>query len=58
MVIAMNADGSRPVSMRVNVAATLPALPWIAAGLLAGGVIFLTGGVLLIVVPLRRASWR
>ncbi len=58
MVIAMNADGSRPVSMRVNVAATLPALPWVAAGLLAGGVVFAIGGVLLIVIPLRRASWR
>jgi len=58
MVIAMNADGSRPVSMRVNVAATLPALPWIAAGLLAGGAVFLIGGALLIAVPLRRASSR
>ena len=44
MVVAMNADGSRPVAMRVNVAATLPALPWIAAGLLISGVIFLIGG--------------
>ena len=43
VVVAMNADGSRPVTMQVNVAATLPALPWIAAGLL-------------IAVPLRRAS--
>jgi hypothetical protein len=58
MVIAMNADGSRPVSMRVNVAATLPALPWITVGLLAGGAVFLAGGVLLIAVPLRRASRR
>jgi hypothetical protein len=56
MVVAMNADGSRPVSMRVDVAATLPALPWIAAGLLAGGVVFLAGGIALIAVPLRRAS--
>jgi hypothetical protein len=56
MVVAMNADGSRPVTMQVNVAATLPALPWIAAGLLTGGIIFLAGGVLLIAVPLRRAS--
>jgi len=53
MVVAMNADGSRPVSMRVNVAATLPALPWIAAGLLGGGLAFLIGGVLLMVVPVR-----
>ncbi|HLK73565.1 MAG TPA: DUF4389 domain-containing protein [Streptosporangiaceae bacterium] len=58
MVVAMNADGSRPVNLQVNVAATLPALPWIAAGLLIGGIIFLTGGVLLIAVPLRRASGR
>ena len=56
MVVAMNADGTRPVSLQVNVAATLPALPWIAAGLLIGGIIFLIGGVLLIVIPLQRAS--
>jgi hypothetical protein len=56
MVVAMNADGSRLVNLQVNVAATLPALPWIAAGLLIGGIIFLAGGVLLIAVPLRLAS--
>jgi hypothetical protein len=56
MVVAMNADASRPVNLQVNVAATLPALPWIAADLLIGGIIFLTGGVLLIAVPLRLAS--
>lgn len=58
MVVAMNADASRPVSLQVNVAATLPALPWIAAGLLIGGFIVLAGGVLLIAVPARRASMR
>ena len=56
MVIAMNADGSQPVNMQVNVAATLPALPWIATGLLIGGIIFLVGGILLIVIPVRRVS--
>ena len=56
MVVAMNADGSRPVSLQVDVAATLPVLPWIAAGLLIGGIIFLIGGVLLIAVPLRQVS--
>jgi Domain of unknown function (DUF4389) len=58
MVVAMNADGSRPVNLQVHVAATLPALPWIAAGLLIGGIIFLAGGILLIVIPVRRASAR
>ena len=58
MVVAMNADGSRPVSLQVNVAATLPALPWITAGLLMGGIIFLIGGILLIAIPLRRTSIR
>ena len=57
MVVAMNADGSRPVNMQVNLAATLPWLPWVAAGLLIGGIIFLVGGILLIVIPVRRASW-
>jgi len=56
MVVAMNADGSRPVSVQVNVAATLPALPWIATGLLIGGFACLVGGVLLIAIPLRRTS--
>src|SRR5512142_2428657 len=56
-VVAMNADGSRPVNMQVNLAATLPWLPWVAAGLLIGGIIFLVGGILLIVIPVRRASW-
>ena len=42
--------------MQVNGAATLPALPWIATGLLVAGVICLAGGVLLIAIPLRRAS--
>jgi hypothetical protein len=57
-VAAMNADGSRPVAVRVSVAASLPALPWIAAGLLAGGILLLAGGVALIAVPARRAASR
>jgi len=56
MVAAMNANGARRVSVRVNVAATLPALPWRAGGLLVGGIIVLAGGVLLLVIPIRRAS--
>ena len=56
MVVAMNANGSSPVNVHVDVAATLPALPWIAGGLLAGGIIILAAGVLLLVIPIRRVS--
>ena len=55
-VVAMNADGSAPVSVRVNVAATLPALPWVATGLLIAGVVFLAAGALLIAFPVFGAS--
>ena len=55
-VIAMNASGSRPVSVRVTGSATLSALPWIAAGLLVGGILVAVAGVVLIAVPIRRAS--
>ena len=55
-VVAMNADGSRPVAVRIGVTATMPALPWIATGLLASGVLILAAGVILIVVPVRRAA--
>jgi hypothetical protein len=55
-VVAMNADGSRPVSVHVDVGATLPALPWVEASLLAAGVVALAGGIVLLVIPIRRAS--
>jgi hypothetical protein len=51
IVVAMNADGSRPVSVRVNVAAEFPELAPIAAGLLIGGFIFLALSVALILIP-------
>jgi Domain of unknown function (DUF4389) len=56
MVVAMNARGTAPVSVLVDVAATLPALPWIATGLLIAGAVFLLAGALLIVFPIRNAS--
>jgi hypothetical protein len=55
-VAAMNADGSRPVAVRIRVAAALPSLGWIAAGLLASGVLVLAAGMALIAVPARRAA--
>ena len=56
MVVAMNADGSRPVAVRIHAAAALPSLPWIAAGLLTGGGLLLAAGIILIVVPARHAG--
>jgi len=55
-VVAMNADGSRPVAVRISVGAAMPALPWIGAGLLGGGVLVLAAGIALIVGPARRAA--
>jgi Domain of unknown function (DUF4389) len=55
-LVAMNADGTAPVAVRVNVAATLPALPWVATGLLIAGAAFLLAGGLLIALPVRGAS--
>ncbi len=55
-VVVMNADGSAAVNVKVGVGATLPVLPWVAAGLLTAGVIMLVGGALLIAVPARAAS--
>ena len=56
MVVAMNRDAAPGLTVRADVGATLPALPWIVTGLLAGGVLLAAGGVLLIVLPVRRAS--
>ncbi|QMV24536.1 hypothetical protein GQS52_25280 [Streptomyces sp. SCUT-3] len=55
-IVAMNADGSPGVGVEADVGATVPALPWIAAGLLAGGTVLLAVGAGTIAVPVRRAS--
>jgi hypothetical protein len=57
-IVAFNADGSRQLSVQVYLDATFPALPVIAAVLVLLGAIFLVGGLLLIVIPLRRARAR
>ncbi len=56
VLVAMNADGSPSVGGRVTTAATVPALPRIAAGLLAAGVVLLAGSAALIVKPARRRA--
>ncbi len=43
-------------SARVNISASVPSLPRIATCSPIGGVIFLAAGVVLIAVPVRRAS--
>ena len=56
VVVAMNPDASPGVSVRADVGATMPGLPWVEAGLLAVGAALLICGVLLIAVPIRRAG--
>ena len=46
----------RASKSRRTVAARLPALPWIALGLLVGGVVFIAGGGLLIMGAIRRRT--
>ncbi|MBK1783173.1 DUF4389 domain-containing protein [Prauserella cavernicola] len=55
-VVAMNANGSPGVDVRVDAGAKAPALTWIAVGLLALGVVLLAGGVALVAIPVQRAS--
>ena len=55
-VVVMNADTAPGLTVRANAGATVPALPWIAAGVLVVGLVIAVGGVLLIVLPVRRAQ--
>jgi hypothetical protein len=54
----MNADGRPGISVGANLGARIPAVLWIAVGLLVAGAVFLAGGVLLIAGAIRgrRAS--
>ena len=53
-VVVMNADGRPGIGARADLGATIPALPWIAVGLLAAGAVFGAGGALLIAGAIRR----
>jgi hypothetical protein len=55
-VVVMNADGRPGVDIGADLGARMPALPWIALGLLVGGAVFMAGGVLLIVGAIRRRT--
>ena len=47
-VVVMNADGKPGIAVGADLGARMPAVLWIAIGLLLGGAVFMTGGVLLI----------
>jgi hypothetical protein len=55
-VVVMNPDASAGLTVRADVGATAPGLPWIAGGLLAAGVLLAAGGALLMVIAVRRSS--
>jgi hypothetical protein len=55
-VVVMNADGSRGVGLRADLGAKVPALGWIATGLLLGGTVMLAGAVALLVLAVRRPA--
>jgi hypothetical protein len=54
----MNANAAAGVSFSADIGASIPDLGWIAVGLLVGGGLLLIGAVLLIVIPVVRASRR
>lgn len=57
-VVAMNADGRAGVGVQADLGARMPAVLWIAIGLLIGGAVFLIGGGMLVTGAIRgrRAS--
>jgi hypothetical protein len=52
-VVAMNANGRPRIDIGADVGARVPALVWLALGVLLAGAVFLAGGVLLIVKARR-----
>lgn len=56
VLVVMNADGSRPVSVRAAVGAEVPALGWVAFGLFAGAAVAAVAGGVLVAVAVRRAG--
>jgi hypothetical protein len=52
-VVVMNADARPGVDVRADLGARMPAVLWIAVGLLAAGAVLLAGGGLLIAGAIR-----
>jgi len=55
-VVVMRLDASAGFDASIRVGAEVPALPWIAGGTLGVGGLLLVGGIVLMVVPVSRAS--
>lgn len=53
-VVVMNADGRPGIAAGADLGAKIPALLWIAIGVLVAGAVFLAGGALLIAGAFRR----
>ncbi|MGE5272916.1 MAG: hypothetical protein ACM3QU_03970 [Verrucomicrobiota bacterium] len=53
-VVVMRADGRPGVAAKADLGARISALPWVATGVTVAGLIFMAGGVLLIVGAVRR----
>jgi membrane protease YdiL (CAAX protease family) len=53
-VVVMNANGRPGIEVGADLGARMPAVLWIAIGLLAAGAVFLAGGALLIAGAFRR----
>jgi hypothetical protein len=57
-VVVMNADGSGGVTVSAAIGATVPALGWIAAGLIVAGAVTLAVGILIVVLVIREVGRR
>lgn len=57
-VVVMNADGRPGLAVGADLGAKIPALLWIAVGVLAAGAVFLAGGGLLVAGAIRRPEQR
>ncbi|HSR23805.1 MAG TPA: DUF4389 domain-containing protein, partial [Candidatus Eisenbacteria bacterium] len=55
-IVAMNPDGAAGLTVRADIGAKVPSLPWVATALLAMGAVMLVVGILLITIPLVRVS--
>jgi hypothetical protein len=53
-VVVMNADGRAGLDVKADLGARMPAVLWVAIGVLAAGGVFMAGGVLLILGAIRR----